>query len=155
VLYTYGPGLEVFEKFGHIALAVVDSQTGEDVAFNWGMFDFNQPNFYTRFLTGDTKYWMAGYRTAEFNAMYVAQDRTIRKQRLNLTPAQRGALYEFVAWNAREENRYYRYDYYNDNCSTRVRWCMKWPLMPAKRPAGVQPSRPKPRRLRWAKVSGY
>ncbi|MFN9795333.1 MAG: DUF4105 domain-containing protein, partial [Gemmatimonas sp.] len=59
-LYTYGPGDEVFERFGHIALAVSDANTGEDTAFNWGMFDFDQPNFLGRFLTGDTRYWMAG-----------------------------------------------------------------------------------------------
>jgi Domain of unknown function (DUF4105) len=125
----------VFEKFGHIALAVEDAQSGTSVAYNWGMFDFNQPNFYTRFLTGDTKYWMAGYRTTEFNAFYQAQDRTIRQQRLNLTPMQRGALYDLVQWNAREENTYYRYDYYNDNCSTRVRDALDWVLSGALRQA--------------------
>jgi len=127
-IYTYGPGNEVFERFGHIALAVTDANTGEDIAFNWGMFDFEQPNFLGRFLTGDTRYWMAGYRTFEFNAAYQAQNRTIRKQLLNLSPMQRGALYDFVSWNAREENKYYRYDYYNDNCSTRVRDALDWVL---------------------------
>ncbi|WP_396223377.1 DUF4105 domain-containing protein [Gemmatimonas sp.] len=125
-LYTYGPGDEVFERFGHIALAVTDANTGEDTAFNWGMFDFESPDFYTRFLTGDTRYWMAGYRTFEFNAAYQAQNRTIRKQVLNLSPVQRGALYDFVAWNAAEANKYYRYDYYNDNCSTSVRDALDW-----------------------------
>lgn len=127
-VYTYGPGDAVFERFGHVALAVLDANTGEDLAFNWGMFDFDQPNFLGRFLTGDTRYWMAGYRTVEFNAAYQAQNRTIRRQVLNLTPAQRGALFDFVAWNAREENKYYRYDYYNDNCSTRVRDALDWVL---------------------------
>lgn len=134
-IYTYGPGDAVFERFGHIALAVSDANTGEDIAFNWGMFDFDQPNFLGRFLTGDTRYWMEGYRTSDFNTAYQAQNRTIRKQVLNLTPMQRGALYDYLAWNAREENKYYRYDYYNDNCSTRVRdaldWVLNGSLMPA------------------------
>lgn len=134
-VYTYGPGDAVFERFGHIALAMSDATTGEDIAFNWGMFDFESPDFYTRFLTGDTRYWMAGYRTVEFNAMYQAQNRSIRKQLLNLTPVQRGALYDFLAWNAREENKYYRYDYYNDNCSTRVRDALDWVLNGTLRPA--------------------
>jgi hypothetical protein len=134
-IYTYGPGDEVFERFGHIALAVVDATTGEDIAFNWGMFDFDQPNFIGRFLTGDTRYWMAGYRTADFNAAYEAQNRTIRRQLLNLTPMQRGALYDYLAWNAREENKYYRYDYYNDNCSTRVRDALDWVLNGTLKPA--------------------
>jgi hypothetical protein len=127
-IYTYGHGNEVFEKFGHIALGVANAATGEDIAFNWGMFDFDQPNFLGRFLTGDTRYWMAGYNTAQFNAAYQAEDRAIRKQVLALTPVQRGALYDFVAWNAQEENRYYRYDYYNDNCSTRIRDAIDWAL---------------------------
>ncbi len=127
-IITYGPGDFVFEKFGHVALAVTDSTTGEDIAFNWGMFDFNQPNFLARFLTGDTKYWMAGYRTADFNAAYMGENRTIRKQLLQLTAMQRGAIADFVSWNAQDANKYYRYDYYADNCATRVRDVLNWAL---------------------------
>jgi hypothetical protein len=133
-IYTYGPGDEVFERFGHIALGVADATSGEDVAFNWGMFDFNEPNFLGRFLTGDTRYWMAGYRTFEFNALYQGQNRAIRKQVLALTPTQKGALQDFLMWNVREDNRYYRYDYYNDNCSTRVRDAVNWVLGGAIKP---------------------
>ena len=127
-IMTYGPGAFVFEKFGHVALAVTDSTTGEDIAFNWGMFDFNQPNFLARFLTGDTKYWMAGYRTADFNAAYMGENRTIRQLDLQLTAVQRGAIADFVRWNAQDANKYYRYDYYADNCATRVRDLLNWAL---------------------------
>ncbi len=120
-LLTYGPGNAVFERFGHMALAVRDTATGEDIAFNWGMFDFSQPNFLPRFLTGDTSYWMAGFSTEAFNALYRSENRRIRRQLLILPPVERAALFEFVAWNAREENKFYRYDYYRDNCATRVR----------------------------------
>ncbi|MBY0489395.1 MAG: DUF4105 domain-containing protein [Gemmatimonadaceae bacterium] len=133
-IYTYGPGDEVFERFGHIALAMADASTGEDVAFNWGMFDFNQPNFLGRFLTGDTRYWMEGYRTFAFNAAYQGQNRSIRKQVLSLTNTQKGALQEFLLWNVQEDNKYYRYDYYNDNCSTRVRDAIDWALGGALKP---------------------
>jgi hypothetical protein len=128
-IYTYGAGDEVFERFGHIGLAVADRATGEDVVFNWGMFDFNPlQTFIWRFLTGDTRYWMSGYRTADFNAFYQSQNRSIRKQVLALTPTQKGALQDFVMWNARDDNKFYRYDYYNDNCSTRVRDAIDWAL---------------------------
>ena len=127
-IITYGPGAFVFEKFGHIALALTDSTTGEDIALNWGMFDFNQPNFLARFLTGDTKYWMAGYRTADFNAAYMAENRTIRQLDLQLTAVQRGAIADFVRWNAQDANKHYRYDYYADNCATRVRDLLNWAL---------------------------
>ncbi len=127
-IITYGPGEFVFEKFGHIAVALTDSSTGQDIAFNWGMFDFNQPNFLGRFLTGDTKYWMAGYRTADFNAAYKGENRTIRKQELQLSAMQRGAIADYVSWNAQDANKYYRYDYYADNCATRVRDLLNWAL---------------------------
>ncbi len=127
-IITYGPGEFVFEKFGHIALALTDSTTGQDIAFNWGMFDFNQPNFLGRFLTGDTKYWMAGYRTADFNAAYRSENRSIRKLELQLSAVQRGAIADYVSWNAQDANKYYRYDYYADNCATRVRDLLNWAL---------------------------
>ena len=133
-LLTYGPGDEVFERFGHIALAVHDSTTGDDIAFNWGMFDFNQPNFLVNFLTGDTKYWMAGFNTKAFNDFYRTQNRRIRRQELAFTPVEKAALFEFVAWNARDENKFYRYDYYRDNCATRIRDAIDRVLLGALKP---------------------
>lgn len=120
-LVTYGPGEDVWERFGHNAIEVRDTVTGRDVVYNWGMFSFNQPNFLWHFLTGETNYWMAGAYTAEFNADYVSQNRSIRVQRLALTPIERVALVEFLEWNSEDANKYYRYDYYRDNCSTRAR----------------------------------
>lgn len=120
-LYTYGHSDVFFERFGHAALAVRDSLTGLDVAYNWGMFDFDQPNFLLRFLTGDTKYSMAGYPTPLFNTAYQGDNRTIREQVLALTPVQAAALLEFLQWNAQEANKFYRYDYYRENCATKVR----------------------------------
>ncbi len=120
-LLTFGNGEVIWERFGHNALVVTDTSTGESLAYNWGMFDFNQPNFLTRFLTGDTRYWVEAYRTDQLLQAYVRDDRTTRLQVLALTDVQKAALAEYVAWNALEANRYYRYDYYLDNCSTRVR----------------------------------
>ncbi len=120
-LITYGPSDVFYERFGHAALAVRDSLTGEDVAYNWGIFDFDQPNFLGRFLTGDTEYSMAGYPTALFNAIYVADNRSVRQQVLALSAVERAALFEYLQWNALEANKYYRYDYYQQNCSTMLR----------------------------------
>lgn len=118
---TYGPGDAIFEKFGHNALAIRDDAMFFDVAYNWGTFDFDQPNFLGRFFTGNTRYWMLGYRTAEEEVRYRRDNRSIRRQTLALTPVERSALAEFVSWNARDAHKYYQYDYYLDNCSTRVR----------------------------------
>lgn len=140
-LYTYGPSDVFFERFGHAALAVRDNATGLDVAYNWGMFDFNQPNFLWRFLTGDTKYSMAGYPTAPFNDMYRSDNRSIRQQVLALTPVERAALFEYLQWNAREEHKYYRYDYYRENCSTMLRDALDRVLGGRLRPALSVPGR--------------
>jgi hypothetical protein len=121
VLVTVGQGSAIFEKFGHNALWFVDSAAGVDVAYNWGIFDFAQPGFLRRFLTGDTRYWVEGYPGSDLIDYYKRSDRTVVIQRLNLTPAQAASAYEYARWNAREENKYYRYDYFRDNCSTRVR----------------------------------
>jgi Domain of unknown function (DUF4105) len=120
-LMTFGLGQEVFERFGHNALWIHDAAKGTDVAYNWGLFSFQQPHFLQRFLTGDTKYWMGGENANLMIAQYQALGRPITLQRLNLTPAQKLALRDFLHWNEQEDNRYYRYDYFRDNCSTRLR----------------------------------
>jgi len=122
MLMTIGMGDEVWERFGHNALWISDRSRGIDVAYNWGMFDFNQPNFLGRFLTGETSYWMEGFPGDMLVDHYSrVENRSVWVQELNLMPAQKLALLQFVQWNARDENKFYRYDYYLDNCSTRVR----------------------------------
>lgn len=120
-LMTMGMGDRVWERFGHNAIRIVDASRGTDSVYNWGTFDFNQPNFLGRFLTGNTLYWMQGDDIAETMATYRYLNRSVWVQELDLTPAQRVAMRDFIAWNAQPEHRYYRYDYYLDNCSTRVR----------------------------------
>jgi len=118
---TMGPGDEVWERFGHNAIRIVDASRGTDSVYNWGTFDFDQPNFIQRFMTGNTEYWMKEDGIRETIALYRYLNRSIWVQELDLTPAERAAVRDFIAWNARPENRFYRYDYYLDNCSTRVR----------------------------------
>ena len=120
-LMTIGQGDLVWERFGHNAIWLQDGANGIDHAFNWGMFDFAQPNFLGRFLTGDTQYWMEGFDAAQMVAAYTQENRSVWIQELDLTPEQRVAMRDFLLWNARPENKFYRYDYYRDNCSTRVR----------------------------------
>ena len=120
-LLTLGWGDVVWERFGHNAIWIQDRTRGTDVTYNWGMFDFNQPQFLRRFLTGDTRYWMEAIDLEPMLRHYRERNRSILAQELNLTPAQRLKLQQFVEWNARPENKFYRYDYYRDNCSTRLR----------------------------------
>ncbi|HEY7029499.1 MAG TPA: DUF4105 domain-containing protein [Gemmatimonadales bacterium] len=118
---TMGSGGEVWERFGHNAIVVEDHQQGTSVAYNYGMFSFRQENFLLRFIQGRMNYWMAGFDTDLDVARYRAAQRSVWRQELNLPPAQRVALRDFLVWNSRDENKFYRYDYYRDNCSTRVR----------------------------------
>ena len=118
---TFGPGEQVWERFGHNALWIHDGARGTDIAWNWGLFDFAQPDFLQRFLSGDTKYWMAGEDAYRMIAAYHEVGRTITLQRLGLTQQQAAALRDFVQWNSLDQNKYYRYDYFRDNCSTRLR----------------------------------
>ncbi|HET6232500.1 MAG TPA: DUF4105 domain-containing protein [Longimicrobiaceae bacterium] len=121
---TFGPGDDVWEKFGHNAIWVHDPVAGTDQAYNYGMFDFRQENFVLRFVQGRMLYWMAGFDAGFTLDHYRQQNRDVWVQELNLTPAQRAELRDFLVWNQRDENRFYRYDYYRDNCSTRVRDAM-------------------------------
>ncbi len=118
---TFGQGDAVFERFGHNALRVRDTLAGEDLAYNWGMFSFDEPQFLQRFLSGDTRYWVEAFPSAWLIDIYAQQDRESVEQVLALTPAQRLQIAAAVRANALEQNRYYRYDYFLDNCSTRLR----------------------------------
>ncbi len=116
-----GQGDMVWEKFGHNSLWIHDPERGTDTAYNYGMFDFNQPGFLGRFLRGRWIYWMEGFPAVPMIDFYRQTNRSVWVQELNLLPAQKRELRDFLEWNARPENRDYRYDYFHDNCSTRIR----------------------------------
>lgn len=120
-LLTMGPGDQVWEKFGHNAIWIHDASNNTDIAYHWGVFDFRDKDFYPNFIRGKMRYLMGAFDFNETLAFYRESNRTVWAQELNLTPAQRNSLAEFIYWNVRPENRYYRYDYFRDNCSTRVR----------------------------------
>jgi hypothetical protein len=120
-LLTIGPGEIFFERFGHNAIVVRDPASGEALAYNYGIFDFDQQDFLLNFARGRMRYRMAVDELADDLAMYRDEGREITEQRLALAPAQARALVDFLEWNARPENAQYRYDYFEANCSTRVR----------------------------------
>lgn len=120
-LMTFGPGAQVWERFGHNAIWIHDPVHGTDEAYNYGLFDFAQENFILRFVKGQMWYWMAGFPADRYVAQYQRDNRSIWVQELELTPAAAHELQTFLQWNAEPEHRFYHYDYYRDNCSTRVR----------------------------------
>lgn len=119
-LVTFGPGPVYWERFGHNALLV--SEPGEDpLLYNYGVFDFQQKNFFLNFARGRMRYRLAVQRFSGAVWQYQAEQRWLRVQQLNLEPAQARKLAEFLRWNAQPENAEYHYDYFLSNCSTRVR----------------------------------
>lgn len=120
-LLTIGPGEAIWERFGHNAIVIRDERTGSEISYDYGRFDFDQDRFLLRFIRGEMLYWMEDDSASWVVYAYTRANRTITAQELALTPEQRLELQRFLRWNVQEENRYYAYDYYRDNCSTRVR----------------------------------
>ncbi|MDX2417625.1 MAG: DUF4105 domain-containing protein [Xanthomonadales bacterium] len=120
-LVTYSPGEIYFERFGHNAIWLREPALGLDHTFNFGFFDFEQEDFFLRFMRGRMLYFsVAQPATAEFE-LYRQQNRGIRGQKLNLTTPQYQQLRDYLLNEIQPENRNYRYDYYLNNCSTRIR----------------------------------
>jgi hypothetical protein len=122
-LLTFGPGPAVYERFAHNAIRLQDlAESGQysDVSFNYGLFNFGG-DFIPRFVLGRMRYLMAPEYTPPMLDSYRENGRSASSATLALTPDQTASLSRFLWTNARPENRYYRYDYYRDNCSTRVR----------------------------------
>ena len=121
-LVTAGPGDAVWERYGHNALRVLNTSTGHDVSYNWGIFSFGQPvEFIVRFLQGRMLYMMAPFDTRAMLGAYARDNREVVLQELDLTASEKLELQAFAQTNALPENRDYSYQYFRDNCSTRVR----------------------------------
>lgn len=118
-LLTALPGPAIYELEGHTALKFEDTETGGAVVVNWGVYDFNAPNFVYRFVSGQTDYLCAMNDPGLFMESYHAQGRQVVEQVLDLDSIQTAALLAAVEDNLRPENRVYRYNYVKDNCATR------------------------------------
>ncbi len=120
-LVTYGPGAIYWERFGHDAIQIRDTVSGESVNFNYGVFDFAQKSFLFNFARGRMNYMMDAEASAPEIAWYVKQGRSVRRQVLALSPQQAARLRDFLLWNLQPAHRHYRYNYYTNNCATKVR----------------------------------
>ena len=120
-LLTFGPGTELYKVFGHSALRVQDHSQNLDLAFNYGTFDFNSNNFYWKFVRGDLKYWLSVTSYENMIEEYIENDQTIYEQDFNLTASEKQALFDRLHENFQLANRFYVYDFFLDNCATRIR----------------------------------
>jgi len=118
---TFAPGETYWARFGHNAILMENTATGANAVYNYGMFDFFQKNFFLNFARGHMLYRLDVDTLDRTLALYASEGRWVRQQALNLTPQQRLDLAVFLDRNARPDQAQYRYDYFRDNCSTRVR----------------------------------
>ena len=120
---TCWPGQEVYELYGHTALRIQGTDNlgaPFDSVWNYGVFNYSEPNFVGRFVMGEMMYQVAGYPFAWFMPEYVGAGRRVEEQTLDLTQPQAEALRHALQVNCLPQNRVYLYDYVKDNCSTRV-----------------------------------
>ena len=118
---TCGPGNDLYTSFGHSALRICDTARGIDLAYNYGTFNFGTPHFYWKFAQGRLDYCLSRTPMQYFFIENGLEGRSMSEQRLNLSHQELCNLFVMLEWNYRPENRYYRYDFFRDNCATRVR----------------------------------
>ncbi len=120
-LLTCSPGPAAYEKFGHTAIRILDETQSLDVVANWGLFDFDEPGFYYKFVKGETYYKLGIHETFYFLESYRQRNSSVTEQVLNLTKEEKQRLLDAILINNLPENRKYLYNFVFDNCATRPR----------------------------------
>jgi hypothetical protein len=117
-LLTCSSGEELYSTFGHSAIRVKDTTTGQDIVFNYGVFDFDTPHFYWKFVRGKLMYQLAIQSTYRFIQVYNYEGRSVKEEKFNLTRDEKAKLIHYLKKNYKPENRYYLYDFFYKNCSS-------------------------------------
>ena len=120
-LLTCSGGSEIYSTFGHSALRVIDDSLGIDIVFNFGLFDFNTPNFYTKFMRGKLNYLLGIQNTSDFLWQYSYEGRGVVEQELEFNPSVKNELMDRLNFLYKPENRYYLYSFLFKNCTTELR----------------------------------
>jgi len=120
-LLTGSPGEELYSTFGHSALRIKDSLNNEDIVYNYGTFDFGEPGFYTKFIRGKLMYYLSTEDFNLFKESFLQEKRGITEQVLNLSCNEKQKMIQLLQKNLMGENKFYKYDFLFDNCTTRLR----------------------------------
>jgi Domain of unknown function (DUF4105) len=120
-LITCSPGTETYSIYGHSALRIVIPENNSDLAYNWGVFDFATPHFAWKFAKGRLDYMLGVYSFNSFLQEYFLEQRSVYQQKINLEQNEIEKLFAMITENMKPENIKYRYDFFYDNCSTRIR----------------------------------
>ena len=120
-ILTCSPGNELYSTFGHSAIRVTDSVSHNDIVYNYGTFNFDEPGFYTKFIRGKLSFYLSTDDFDSFISDYREEKRDITEQVLNLTCAEKYNVVMLLQTNMMASNRTYKYDFTFDNCTTRLR----------------------------------
>ena len=120
-LLTCGTGTETYSIYGHSAIRVIYPEKNLDLVYNWGVFDFETPNFAWKFAKGRLDYMLSVESMQSFIQAYFYEKRYVQSQKLNLTNSEISKLISLINENLKPENIKYRYDFFYDDCSTRIR----------------------------------
>lgn len=118
---TFGPGTSLNDAFGHNAFRIKDNSQQIDLVYGYGEYDFDAPNFYLKFARGKLNYLISRHRFRDVFYHYKKYNRRIDEQVLNLSFEEKQRLFDFLENNYKPENRRYLYDFFYDNCATRIR----------------------------------
>lgn len=124
-LLTCTPGDELYSTFGHSAFRIIDSNSVTDIVYNYGTFNFDDDGFYLKFVRGKLLYYVSTEYFHDFKDLYQSTNRGITEQVLQLSPTEKINIRSFLNQNIKEENKYYKYDFFFDNCTTRLRDIIK------------------------------
>jgi len=120
-LLTCDPGNDVYSLYGHTAIRIKDTVLGTDYVVNYGIFSMGLDNFVYLFVKGETDYQVDISYFSDFMYEYVSEHRNVFENVLQLPDSNRKMFLEYLEWNLRPENKIYRYKFFSDNCSTRIR----------------------------------
>ena len=119
-ILTCSSGDELYSTFGHTAIRIKNDSLDLDQVYNYGIFSFDTPNFYLKFMRGQLPYFLGDTKMSNFLREYQYYKRSVFEQKLNLSVIQKQNIITFLENNAQPENREYAYDFFFDNCATRV-----------------------------------
>ena len=120
-LLTCGAGTETYSIYGHSALRIFIPDKHIDTVYNWGVFDFDTPNFVWKFAKGRLDYMVIGESLKGFLGSYIYEHRYVYSQRINIDASEVRILIGLINDNMKPENVKYRYDFFYDDCTTRIR----------------------------------
>ncbi len=120
-LLTVSPAIDPASIYGHSAIRIVKPSLGFDRVYSWGVYDFNTTNFVWKFAKGRLKYRIADDEYARFIQQYDEEQRTVISQKINLGPGEKNTVIRLISLNLQPENMFYLYDFFYDNCATRIR----------------------------------